>query len=161
MSLNVYVVTPKQVLWDAPADEVILPSPTGQMGILMGHIALTTLVDVGVMKIRFHKSWIPIFVMGGLASVENNIVNVLVNYAERGDQIDQHLAKMALETAYENFNHAHSQLEKIQATKALRYAKAREIAAVEFPRKTQIPLPPIASSRFNQEVLTLEMLEHL
>jgi F-type H+-transporting ATPase subunit epsilon len=50
MSLNVRVITPDQTVWDAPADEVILPSSTGQVGILSDHAPLLTALDIGVMR---------------------------------------------------------------------------------------------------------------
>ena len=34
MSLNIRVITPDRIIWDATAEEVILPSSTGQLGIL-------------------------------------------------------------------------------------------------------------------------------
>ena len=37
MSLNVRVITPDKVVWDADTEEIILPSSTGQLGILTGH----------------------------------------------------------------------------------------------------------------------------
>ena len=42
MSLNVRVITPDKVVWDAMADELILPSSTGQIGILTDHAPLLT-----------------------------------------------------------------------------------------------------------------------
>lgn len=40
MSLNVRVITPDKVVWDADAEELILPSSTGQLGILTDHAPL-------------------------------------------------------------------------------------------------------------------------
>ena len=59
MSLNVRVITPDKVVWDAAAEEIILPSSTGQLGILADHAPLLTALDIGVMRLkngstRFH-----------------------------------------------------------------------------------------------------------
>jgi F-type H+-transporting ATPase subunit epsilon len=48
-----------------------------------------TALDVGVMRVRPGKDWLPIALMGGFAEVENNEVTILVNGAERGDAIDK------------------------------------------------------------------------
>ena len=37
MSLNVRVITPDKVVWDAMADELIIPTSTGAIGILKNH----------------------------------------------------------------------------------------------------------------------------
>ena len=57
MSLNVRVITPDKVVWDANADEIILPSSTGQLGILGDHAPLLTAVDIGVMRLKTSNDW--------------------------------------------------------------------------------------------------------
>ena len=49
MTLTVRVVSPDKTVWDATAEEVILPSTTGQLGILTGHAPLLTALDTAVM----------------------------------------------------------------------------------------------------------------
>ena len=34
MSLKIRVITPDKIVWNTPAEEVVLPSTTGQLGIL-------------------------------------------------------------------------------------------------------------------------------
>ncbi|NEP18627.1 MAG: F0F1 ATP synthase subunit epsilon, partial [Leptolyngbya sp. SIO4C1] len=42
MALTVRVVSPDKTIWDSPAEEIVLPSTTGQLGILGGHVPLLT-----------------------------------------------------------------------------------------------------------------------
>mgnify|MGYP005847194519 CR=1 FL=1 len=88
MSLQVRVIAPDKTVWEAQADEVILPSTTGQLGILGGHAPLLSALDTGVMRVRPGKEWVPIALMGGFAEVDNDLVTILVNGAERGADID-------------------------------------------------------------------------
>jgi F-type H+-transporting ATPase subunit epsilon len=121
----------KQV-WDSEADEVILPSTTGQLGILSGHAPLLSALDIGVMRVRPGKEWVAIALMGGFAEVENNEVTILVNGAERGDKIDKEAARTAFTEAEARFNqvqNSENRQEKIQATQALKRARARFQAA--------------------------------
>jgi len=64
MTLNIRVIAPDRTVWNAEAEEVILPSSTGQLGILTGHIPLLTALDIGVMRVRIEKDWIPIVLLG-------------------------------------------------------------------------------------------------
>ena len=57
MSLTLRVLAPDQNIFDGSADEVILPSTTGQLGILPGHISLLTAIDVGVLRVRANGGW--------------------------------------------------------------------------------------------------------
>ena len=97
MSLNVRVITPDQTVWDAPADEVILPSSTGQVGILSDHAPLLTALDIGVMRLKTDGNWASIVLMEGFAEVEDNKVTILCNGAEEGSSIDPKTAQEELE----------------------------------------------------------------
>jgi F-type H+-transporting ATPase subunit epsilon len=132
MTLTVRVVAPDKTVWDSEAEEVILPSTTGQLGILTGHAPLLTALDTGVMRVRADKTWIPIALMGGFAEVEADEVTILVNAAERGDTIDKAEAQTSFTQAQEEFARAQqsaSRQDFIKASKALKRARARFQAA--------------------------------
>lgn len=125
MTLNIRVIAPDRTVWDAAAEEVILPSSTGQLGILTGHIPLLTALDIGVMRVRIEKDWIPIVLLGGFAEVENNKITILVNGAEEASDIDADMAQKSLDEASTLFADATSNKAKIEATQQIRKAKAR------------------------------------
>ncbi len=131
MSLTVRVISPDKTVWDSQAEEVILPSTTGQLGILSNHAPLLTALDIGVMRVRPQKDWVAIALMGGFAEVENNEVTILVNGAERGETIDAETARQAYAAAEERLNKAATgtRQEQIQAKQALKRARARLQAA--------------------------------
>ena len=125
MSLNVRVITPDKVVWDAAAEEVILPSSTGQLGILTDHAPLLTALDIGVMRLKADGKWTSIILMEGFAEVENNKITILSNGAEEGINIDATKAQADLENVTQLVNQASTKKEKIEATLELRKAKAR------------------------------------
>ncbi len=130
MTLTVRVVAPDKTVWDAAAEEVILPSTTGQLGILTGHAPLLTALDTGVMQLRTGKDWLPIALMGGFAEVENNEVTILVNAAERGDRINREEAEAAYREAEARAAQTSaSRQEQLKATQGLKKARARYQAA--------------------------------
>ncbi|MBE9167352.1 F0F1 ATP synthase subunit epsilon [Pleurocapsales cyanobacterium LEGE 06147] len=132
MVLSLKVITPDKTVWDDKVEEIILPSTTGQLGILSGHAPLLSALDVGVMRIRPGKDWKAIALMGGFAEVENNEVKVLVNSAEMGDSIDREAARTEFEQAQSRFNEVDKngdRQQKFQAKQALKRARARFQAA--------------------------------
>ncbi len=131
MALTVRVIAPDKTVWDSEAEEVILPSTTGQLGILGGHAPLLTALDTGVMRVRSNKEWVAIALMGGFAEVEQDEITILVNGAERGSTIDRDQARTAYTAAEERVRQAQSgsRQEQIQAAQALRRARARFQAA--------------------------------
>lgn len=128
MTLTLRVLAPDQSIYDGSADEVILPSTTGQMGILTGHVSMLTALDSGVVRVRDGNSWASIAVMGGFAEVEENAVTVLVNAAELGSSIDAAAAQASFESAQQAaaaFDGQPSSPEKVKAQRALDQARAR------------------------------------
>nr|AIA21495.1 ATP synthase CF1 epsilon subunit [Neopyropia fucicola] len=129
MTLNIRIIAPDRTVWDAEAQEIILPSSTGQLGILTGHAPLLTALDIGVMRVRVDKEWMPIVLLGGFAEIENNQLTILVNGAEEASQIDLSEAEKNLDTATQLLSDASSNKEKIEATQKIRKARARVQAA--------------------------------
>nr|YP_009394346.1 ATP synthase CF1 subunit epsilon [Leptosiphonia brodiei]ARW62908.1 ATP synthase CF1 subunit epsilon [Leptosiphonia brodiei] len=129
MTLKIRVIAPDKIVWDAEAEEIILPSSTGQLGILTGHIPLLTALDIGVMRVRIEKEWKPIILLGGFAEIKNNDITILVNGAEEVNDINLDDAKNNLENATKILEAAETSKEKIEATQTLRKAKARLQAA--------------------------------
>jgi F-type H+-transporting ATPase subunit epsilon len=128
MTLNLRVLAPDQSVFDGPVDEVILPSSTGQLGVLTGHVSLLTALESGVLRLREGSSWTSIALMGGFAEVESNEVTVLVNGAELGGSIDRATAERefeAAEQAARGFEGQQSSPEKLKAQDALAQARAR------------------------------------
>jgi F-type H+-transporting ATPase subunit epsilon len=128
MTLSVRVITPGKTVWDDQVEEVILPSTSGQLGILSNHAPLLTALDIGVMRVRPGKEWKNIVVMGGFAEVENNEVKVLVNSAELADSIDKDTARQAYTDAQNYLNEVTKSGDRkaqLKASKAYRQARAR------------------------------------
>ncbi|MFN9630518.1 MAG: ATP synthase F1 subunit epsilon [Cyanobacteriota bacterium] len=128
MTLTLRVLAPDQSVFDGPVDEVILPSATGQLGVLTGHVSLLTALDSGVLRLREGSSWRSIALMGGFAEVEANEVTVLVNGAELGSSIDSATAERefeAAEQAARAFEGQQPSPDKLKAQDSLAQARAR------------------------------------
>ena len=128
MSLTLRVLAPDQSVFDGTAEEVILPSTTGLVGILPGHISMVTAIDIGVLRVRNNGNWNSIALMGGFAEVESDDVTVLVNGAELGSKIDSASAEIDLENAKNEFSQLEGQAnspEKLKAQQNLNRARAR------------------------------------
>ncbi len=133
MSLTLRVLAPDQSVFDGSADEVILPSTTGQLGILPGHVSLLAALDVGVLRVRADGGWKSIALMGGFAEVEADDVTVLVNSAELGSSIDGSSAESELQAARSAVSKLEGQPtspEKVKAQQSLNRAGARAQAAI-------------------------------
>jgi F-type H+-transporting ATPase subunit epsilon len=132
MTLTLRVLAPDQSVFDGPVEEVILPSTTGQLGVLPGHVSLLTALDSGVLRLREGSAWRSIALLGGFAEVEANEVTVLVNGAQLGSTIDAASAERELEAAEQAARAFEGQApspDKVKAQDALAQARARLAAS--------------------------------
>ena len=136
MSLKLSILAPDRIFWNASAFEIILPTQTGQMGVLPNHTPTMTGLDIGVMLVRSSNSseWTSMVLQGGFALIQDNKVTILVNDAELGSNIDQEKAQASLATAQAQFDSAVSRgdlKEKIEASLAQKRARAQLSASLQ------------------------------
>ena len=127
MSLTLRVLAPDQSVFDGTAEEIILPSTTGLLGVLPGHISMVTAIDIGVLRVFKNGNWDSIALMGGFAEVESDEVTILVNGAEMGTNIDSTEAEAALEKAKSQltqFEGQQNSTDKIKAQEKFNKARA-------------------------------------
>ena len=128
MSIEVSIIVPERVFFrSANVKEIILPTLSGQMGVLKDHIPLLTGLDTGLMKFRSESDsrWTVLVVMGGFALVNNNKVTILVNEAELGSDINYEQAEqdyLQAKTALDNLLTSDGK-DKLEAV--LRFKKCR------------------------------------
>ena len=125
MSLQICILTPDRVFWNEEAEEIILPTNTGQMGVLTNHAPIITALEIGIMSLRTQKEWISVALMGGFALVKQNQVTVLVNSAESKETVNSSEAEQAFLEAKEQLEKAIKQKEKVEANFAFKRARAR------------------------------------
>nr|YP_009519444.1 ATP synthase CF1 subunit epsilon [Rhipiliopsis peltata]AYC65495.1 ATP synthase CF1 subunit epsilon [Rhipiliopsis peltata] len=131
MTLQFSIITPDRIFLNAQADEIILPTNTGQMGVLTGHAPLITALDIGVLLYRSKKGgaspspWTSLALMGGFALILMDNITVLVNEAENSETIDPQEALQTFEVARQQFLEATNPKQKVSANFAFKRAQAR------------------------------------
>lgn len=129
MNLQVCIMTPDQIFWDAPAEEIILPTNTGQMGVLSRHASLITALDIGVMSIRQNDAWVSVALMNGFALIQNDVVTILVNGAEGRSDIDLDEAKRAYDDAAARVDQPRDRKASVEAALDFKRARSRWLVA--------------------------------
>jgi ATP synthase F1 epsilon subunit len=128
--IQLSIITPDDIFWNEPVQEIILPTNNGQMGVLWNHADLITAIDIGMMRIRKQgSSWIGFALDNGFATVRNNRVTVLVNSAESKQTIAEEEARNEFTQATEALNNAPNQKARIEANLVYKRAKARYLVA--------------------------------
>ena len=103
--LHLRVVTPSKDFYDDDCDMVILKTIDGDTGILFGHQPLTTVLDLGYLRIIDNGEEKKSTLLGGFAKVNEHGLTVISDAAEWADEID-------VERAAESRKRAEERLEK-------------------------------------------------
>ena len=98
-SFPLKVVTPDGLLFDGQAEELVVRTTTGDMGILAGHINCVAPLGMGRAMIVAEGKKMYAACIGGILSVVNGEVNLVPTTFEWADQIDADRAEQSAETA--------------------------------------------------------------
>lgn len=99
---QVFILAADNVLYEGPCESLVVPTLQGQYGILAHHSNMISAVVPGELSYRTPDGQKQLAaVSAGLVKVENNEVLVLVDTAERPEDIDANRAKRAADEAKE------------------------------------------------------------
>jgi len=97
--LMLEIVTPEKMAFSGNVEDVTIPGTEGEFGVLRGHEAFLTSVDIGELVFTKNNKKTHYAVNTGYAEVTANKVTVLIETAERSDYIDKNRARRARENA--------------------------------------------------------------
>jgi F-type H+-transporting ATPase subunit epsilon len=112
------IVTPEKMAFSGIVEDVTIPGTEGEFGVLRGHEALLSSVDVGELNFGREGKKTYYAVNTGYAEVTVNKVTILIETAERSDNIDKERALKAKERAEAN-------LAQMANKDSVEYEKAR------------------------------------
>jgi F-type H+-transporting ATPase subunit epsilon len=125
MSLTLEIVTPEARVYSDTIETVVIPTTTGEIGILPGHIPLLTRVEAGELRVTKDGVESRLAVGVGFAQIEGDTVSVLAEQAINEAKIDESAVEAALKRAEEAIKSAPkdgdpSEMERLQ--NAVRFA---------------------------------------
>ena len=94
--LTLEMVTPYKKVLSEEVDEITAPGFVGELGLLPGHTPLLTTLKVGELSYKKGGQLFHVAVNWGYLEVADDTVTVLVDTAEKADEIDLKRAEAAL-----------------------------------------------------------------
>lgn len=131
------VVASDKVFYDGEAESVIVPALDGEYAFMAHHDDIVVAIQPGSLRYRTPEgAWMAAVVGSGFAQAANNRVSVLVDTAERPEDIDEVRARAALERAKEELR----QKQSIQEYHFSQASLARAISRLKGRGKKNINL---------------------
>jgi len=88
MGLTLEIVTPEKKVYSKAVNEVVLPTTTGELDLLPGHLPLVTLLEPGEIIAKGKEAVEHLAIDKGFARVKNDVISILTEAAIDVEDID-------------------------------------------------------------------------
>lgn len=113
------ILSPEGQVFSDSVDEVVLPTPTGEIAVLTHHVPLFSKLSEGVITIKKSGKKTIIAVLGGFLEVKSDTALVLSDYAIKAESIQTARASEAKKLAEEMLKSKQTTAELLMAEKKL------------------------------------------
>jgi ATP synthase F1 epsilon subunit len=112
--MEVCIVKPDRIFFKEDAEELLLPTNTGYIGILEAHAPLVTGLDNGVLALRQGTTWRYLALLGGFGVIKEGRVNILCRDIEEASEINLEDAEKNAASAKEGMTKSDSKKSYIE-----------------------------------------------
>ncbi|HQD50316.1 MAG TPA: F0F1 ATP synthase subunit epsilon [Defluviitaleaceae bacterium] len=119
------IITPDRNFFDEEVDMVIFRTIQGDMGVLPGHAPLTTILSIGIIRIKQGEEEKRATLIGGFAEIQPDRITILADAAEWPEEIDKERAEAAKRRAEERLAKKTEDINVARAEAALKRALVR------------------------------------
>ena len=124
-TLQLEVVTPDKTVVSGEVEMAVCPGIEGEFGVLPKHVSLLSALKIGGLRYRTGGKDEHVFISGGFADVNNDVLTVLAESAELADSIDTARAIAVKERAEKRIASHDEKVDMTRAEAALQRAIVR------------------------------------
>ncbi len=124
------VIEPERVLYDGEADLVVARIADGDIGVMVDHAPVVSMVEIGAVRITHDDQRYVFATSDGFFKVSENLVQILVEEATPPDEIDVSEAESRVEEAENELSEIREDDERRQSEVERRRAIGENLARV-------------------------------
>jgi F-type H+-transporting ATPase subunit epsilon len=124
-TFNLQIISPTRIFYDEQIEMVEMRTTEGEIGVLAGHIPLTTILEPGILKIKTESGVKEAALHDGFVQIQKDKVTVLAESCEWPEEIDKNRAQEALERAERRLKSGAKEVDMVRAELALKKALIR------------------------------------
>ena len=137
-TFEIEIATPERLLAREKAIRAQIPAKEGYIGVLPDHAALLSELGIGALTYTTPEDHrFSLAIAGGFLEIHNNVVRVLTDQAERGQEVDVTKAEQDLKHAQDAMINPALGIDIASALIASRHAQARIDAARKAAAKEE------------------------
>ena len=124
--LKLEIISPKEKVFSTEAKQVVLPTESGEIGLLTGHIPLVTQLKLGTLKVINESSQEAFAIQGGFAQLVSDKISILTDEAIAASDLEASVIEASIYAVEKQLASAESALEKESLTKRLKFYQLQE-----------------------------------
>ena len=124
--LKLEIISPKEKVFSTEAKQVVLPTESGEIGLLTGHIPLVTQLKLGALKVINESSQETFAIQGGFAQLVSDKISILTDEAIAASDLEASAIEASINAVKKQLASAESALEKESLTKRLKFFQLQE-----------------------------------
>ena len=124
--LKLEIISPKERVFSAEAKQVVLPTESGEIGVLTGHVPLVTQLKLGIMKV-VNESNLEVFaIKGGFAQLVSDKVSILTDEAVSTNDLEASVIEQSINDIKNQLADCDSYTERESLSKLLKFYQLQE-----------------------------------
>ena len=124
--LKLEIISPKEKVFSTEAKQVVLPTESGEIGLLTGHIPLVTQLKLGTLKVINESIQEAFAIQGGFAQLVSDKISILTDEAIAASDLEASAIEASINAVEKQLASAESALEKESLTKRLKFYQLQE-----------------------------------
>jgi F-type H+-transporting ATPase subunit epsilon len=124
--LKLEIISPKEKVFSTEAKEVVLPTESGEIGLLTGHIPLITQLKLGALKVINESSQEVFAIKGGYAQLVSDKISILTDEAIASSDLEASEIEQRINNVEKQLADAESASEIQSLSKLLKFYQLQE-----------------------------------
>jgi F-type H+-transporting ATPase subunit epsilon len=124
--LKLEIISPKEKVFSTEAKEVVLPTESGEIGLLTGHIPLITQLKLGALKVINESSQEVFAIKGGYAQLVSDKISILTDEAIASSDLEASEIEQRINDVQKQLADAESASEIQSLSKLLKFYQLQE-----------------------------------
>ncbi|MFL2826046.1 MAG: ATP synthase F1 subunit epsilon [Coraliomargaritaceae bacterium] len=124
--LKLEIISPKEKVFSTEAKQVVLPTESGEIGLLTGHIPMVTQLKLGALKVINDSSQEIFAIKGGFAQLVSDTISILTDEAVAASDLEASEIEQSINAVEKKLADSESASEKQSLSKQLKFYQLQE-----------------------------------
>jgi F-type H+-transporting ATPase subunit epsilon len=124
--LKLEIISPNEKVFSTEAKQVVLPTESGEIGLLTGHIPMVTQLKLGALKVINESSQEIFAIRGGFAQLVSDKISILTDEAVAASDLEASAIEQSINAVEKKLADSESASERQSLSNLLKFYQLQE-----------------------------------